>query len=155
MGIFGWSYPPGAENDPYAPYNQDADEESDEEPSAGVITNRQGALDFWLAADESRARMHVYRYTACGAWLEFTETGLKLGSIVEGSDCGTATYELFYPFTEAEVEDRIAAIENEADAIWKWANEENGEWGTPMEQGCDFPDVAFDYRHLHKGGSDG
>lgn len=30
MGIFGWSYPPGAENDPYAPYNQDADEESDE-----------------------------------------------------------------------------------------------------------------------------
>jgi hypothetical protein len=22
MGIFGWSYPPGAANDPYAPYNQ-------------------------------------------------------------------------------------------------------------------------------------
>jgi hypothetical protein len=22
--IFGWSYPPGAANDPYAPYNQDA-----------------------------------------------------------------------------------------------------------------------------------
>jgi len=27
MGIFGWSYPPGAENDPYAPYNQDAEDE--------------------------------------------------------------------------------------------------------------------------------
>lgn len=23
MGIFGWSYPPGAAGDPYAPYNQD------------------------------------------------------------------------------------------------------------------------------------
>lgn len=23
MSIFGWSYPPGAENDPFAPYNQD------------------------------------------------------------------------------------------------------------------------------------
>ena len=23
MGKFGWSYPPGAENDPYAPYNDD------------------------------------------------------------------------------------------------------------------------------------
>lgn len=22
MGIFGWSYPPGAANDPFAPYNQ-------------------------------------------------------------------------------------------------------------------------------------
>ena len=25
MGVFGWSYPPGAANDPNAPYNQDAD----------------------------------------------------------------------------------------------------------------------------------
>ena len=23
MGIFGWSYPPGAASDPFAPYNQD------------------------------------------------------------------------------------------------------------------------------------
>jgi hypothetical protein len=30
MGIFGWSYPPGAENDPFAPYNQDYGEEYDE-----------------------------------------------------------------------------------------------------------------------------
>ena len=31
MGIFGWSYPPGAEDDPNAPYNQDFIEEEDEE----------------------------------------------------------------------------------------------------------------------------
>ena len=24
MGIFGWNYPPGAENDPNAPWNQDS-----------------------------------------------------------------------------------------------------------------------------------
>lgn len=30
MGTFGWSYPPGAENDPNAPYNQD-DELIDED----------------------------------------------------------------------------------------------------------------------------
>ena len=28
MSIFGWSYPPGAANDPSAPYNQDADDDS-------------------------------------------------------------------------------------------------------------------------------
>ena len=27
MGIFGWSYPPGAANDPYAPYNQTDDDD--------------------------------------------------------------------------------------------------------------------------------
>jgi len=28
VGIFGWDYPPGAANDPNAPYNQDIDEDN-------------------------------------------------------------------------------------------------------------------------------
>lgn len=34
MSVFGWSYPAGAENDPHAPWNQDADEDMPDDEGA-------------------------------------------------------------------------------------------------------------------------
>lgn len=99
--------------------------------------------------DESRIKKGVYKHTICGAWIEFKEDGIQLGSIVEGSDASCQTYFLTWDKTNSEAFfERIEAIEKEADAIWKWANETREDVKTDAELGLDCPDVYFDYRHL-------
>ena len=62
MGKFGWSYPPGAETDPNAPYNQDADESTNDE-----FRERFGEYDTpW------RLYRTVYKAVACGPAIGFT-----------------------------------------------------------------------------------
>ena len=114
-----------------------------------LITKEAELLEHLEAKDREQAERHVYKYTDCGAWVEFQADGIRLGSIVEGADFGTAVYPLKYPFTPEDYAARIAAIEAEADAIWKWANEVDATGQTPAEQGLDAPDVWFDYRHLN------
>ena len=117
------------------------------------MTTKKLVLDFFSAETEAECARHVYKYTDCGAWIAFHKWGIELGSIVEGADFGTAIYPLRYAdkFTAADIQVRINAIEAEADAIWKWANEVvDGE--TAAEHGVDPPDVDFDYRHLSPSG---
>lgn len=66
MSKFGWSYPAGAANDPYAPYNQeDILDNSDFEEQFGDYA---GLYDLYRS---------VYKYTACGpsmgAYLYYTK----------------------------------------------------------------------------------
>ena len=116
------------------------------------MTNEQTVLDFFSAEDREQAARHLYKSTDCGAWIEFGENRIVLGSIVEGCDFGTATYPLYYAsgFTGADIQARIDAIEAEADAIWKWANEgpEDSE-ETWSSMGLDAPDVHNEYLHLN------
>ena len=105
-----------------------------------MITNKTEFLAHLSADSEEQAKRHTYKYTDCGAWLEFTETGVRIGSIVEGCDFGTATYPLNYPFTEADYDARMQAVEAEASALWDWANKRDCEG--------DAPDVDWEYRHL-------
>ena len=121
----------------------------------------QTVLDFFSAENENEAKRNLYKNTACGAWIEFTEQGIQLGSIVEGCDFGTAIYPLNYAdnFTSKDIQDRIDAIEKEADATWEWANvlkditgRRNCNGKTDAERGLDAPDVDFDYRHLNPDG---
>jgi hypothetical protein len=71
---------------------------------------------------ERSIERNVYKHTECGAWIDFTDTGIRIGSIVEGSDVGTSSFALDYPFEEETYRQCEAAIEKEADAIWEWAN---------------------------------
>jgi len=113
-----------------------------------MIQTEQDLHAHLYAENRAQATKHVYKYTDCGAWVDFKDDYIRVGSIVEGADFGTCVYKLAYPF-KPELYDRcIEAIEAEADAIWKWANEEDGEHGTPAEQGIDAPDVVFDYPDL-------
>ena len=100
----------------------------------------------------------IYENTSCGAWLEFNEGGITVGSIVEGCDFGTATYPLHYPFKSADLQARIDAVEKEAGALWDWANvlrDKNGRkhmnGKTWAERGLDAPDVDRDYAHFEQG----
>jgi hypothetical protein len=92
-----------------------------------TIANESEYLAHVEATTQEQAKRHVYKYTDCGAWLEFHAWGIRVGSIVEGCDCGTAAYSLRYPFTAEEYDARIAAIEAEASALWEEANRAEGE----------------------------
>jgi hypothetical protein len=120
----------------------------------------QTVLDFFSAESEGQCKRNMYKYTDCGAWLEFTPTGIVIGSIVEGCDFGTATYPLHYKdnFTSADIQARIDAVEREAEAIWDWANvlrdrtgRRNRNGKTLAEQGCDAPDISYEYGDFEQG----
>lgn len=121
----------------------------------------QVVLDFFSADNEGQCEQRIFENTNCGAWIEFKEGGILIGSIVEGSDFGTMTYPLHYAddFTSADIQARIDAVEKEASAIWEWANrpcDKNGRWRTNgsttmAELGCDAPDVDYDFRMFEQG----
>ena len=66
----------------------------------------------------AQAKRSTYKYTSCGAWLETDKEGVSVGSIVEGSDQGTETYKLNYPFEIKDFWNSLDAVEQEAQEIW-------------------------------------
>lgn len=116
-----------------------------------TIRNKKAALRMLTADDEQQAKRNLYKATACGAWIEFDKDGVRVGSIVEGCDFGTAVYPLKYPFTEKDFDDRMEAIEKEAEALWEWANAEEG----GASDGAEAPDVSTEFEHLGPNGRSG
>jgi hypothetical protein len=57
------------------------------------------AKDIGMEADASRIDRAVYKGTDCGAWVQFKDDGILVGTIVEGSD---AEYSEFVPYTGDE-----------------------------------------------------
>lgn len=98
-------------------------------------------LDFFSAKNEEEAKRNLYKYTSCGAFIEFKKNGIAIGSIVEGSENGTTTFHLKYNdgTTKEDFQKIIDQIEQEADLIWKWANEETEDGLTNAEKGFDWP----------------
>ena len=62
----------------------------------------------------------VYKYTACGAWVDLKEKGwIRMGSIVEGVDEETDVHELeFGKFTIDDFNKTLDSIEEQAKEIW-------------------------------------
>jgi hypothetical protein len=65
----------------------------------------------------------IYKYTACGAWIKWTDKKVLLGSIVEGSDAEITAPPLKFPFTMDEFEKTLQFVEDEADMLWHEAND--------------------------------
>jgi hypothetical protein len=63
-------------------------------------------------------RKCLYKYTSCGAFIEFLDDGVVIGSIVEGVDWGTDNHTLHYPFTNTEFWEAVESVEEEASQIW-------------------------------------
>ena len=89
--------------------------------------------------DESLIKRGVYKYTDCGAWVTFNENGVKLGSIVEGSDHGADSIDLTWKEIPTEFTNSLDMIEEQCDLIWNWANTERDDGKTDMETGLDWP----------------
>lgn len=87
-------------------------------------------------ATEEMIKRNVYNYTDCGAWIAIDEGGIRLGSIVEGSDVEIEADYLAYPFTEAQYRQAEAWVEAEAEAAWNEANPEV-DWQSNVEAARD------------------
>lgn len=87
---------------------------------------------FGCGPELSRIKRSIYKHTDCGAWLEIDDTGLHIGSIVEGSDAYVETSPLTWGeylnmepgALRAWLNQTIAYVEGEAAALWHEANDE-------------------------------
>jgi hypothetical protein len=105
-----------------------------------MIENREDVLKMLCAEDEEEAKRNVYKYTDCGAWINFGESSITVGSIVEGCDVGgTDSFEMEYPFSAERYQENIDEIERQADLIWDWANVEREDGQTDAQAGLDWP----------------
>lgn len=66
----------------------------------------------------------VYKYTACGAWINWDENEIRIGSIVEGSDKEFSCDPLVFPFDSKEYDKQMEWLEYETDREWHFANPE-------------------------------
>ena len=103
--------------------NPELDEELD-----GAALVSEVAIHFGLPedAEESLIKKAIFKGTNCGAWIEFTVTGIAVGSIVEGSDVDCTSHALIWTGEEdvgAWIDNALAEIEEEANYIWKEWNE--------------------------------
>ncbi len=113
-----------------------------------TITNLTEFLAAQGAETPHRAGRDLYKQTECGPWLSFILsdgssiyyesapareagaawwaacTGVKIGSIVEGSDHEVTPVTLSWPFTQAQFEEAVGSINDEASAAWEEANED-------------------------------
>ena len=72
-----------------------------------------------------RLERDIYKYTACGAWIDWDDKQVCLGTIVEGSDIEIEASPLEFPFEMDEFWNTLKWVEAEADCAWnEWGEEE-------------------------------
>lgn len=92
----------------------------------GTALMEQVAEHFGLSPDATEAQIEkaIYGGTSCGAWITFTETGLVVGSIIEGSDANCTEHTLDWTGEENVgqwLDEALSEIEAEADTLWNEA----------------------------------
>jgi len=75
-----------------------------------------------------RIEKALFKGTECGAWIDFTDYGLVVGSIVEGSDFECESH--YFDWTgeedvESFLDKALYEIELEADILWRERNEDD------------------------------
>ena len=65
----------------------------------------------------------TYKYTDCGAWIDWDDDSISIGSIVEGSNAEfSRTFDL--PCTTEEIDDWFEELERLTDEAWHEANDD-------------------------------
>jgi hypothetical protein len=68
-------------------------------------------------------KRNVYKYTNCGAFINWNDESIIINSIVEGVNSGTENYTLTFPFEINEFWNALGKVKKEAERIW---NETHG-----------------------------
>ena len=86
-----------------------------------MVLHNIGELSYELGSDVEHLKRDVYKYTACGAWIEWTDRTVTIGSIVEGSDAEfDRTFE--FPVYLSEIDNWFDELERLTDEAWQEAN---------------------------------
>ena len=64
----------------------------------------------------------IFMNTGCGAWITVDQETIRIGSIVEGSDAGTETQVLKWPFSKEKLWEVITEVDEEALEIFGEGN---------------------------------
>lgn len=91
-----------------------------------VLNNITELAKWYGEEDEDRLPKAIYKGTECGAWIQWDNATVTIGSIVEGSDAEFA--ETFtFPVSSETVEEWLEELEDLTDAAWHEANDGEGE----------------------------
>lgn len=86
-----------------------------------VIQNIEDYAEY-IGIETEHLKRAIYKGTACGAWIEWDEEKLMIGSIVEGSD---AEFDrtFYFPVESEKIEAWFEQLEELTDEAWREANE--------------------------------
>lgn len=103
-------------------YNNENDYNLPEGYGEGVCWNIKDYANA-LGVEVDELEKSIYDSTDCGAWIKWDDSGITIGSIVEGSD---AEFEqgFSFPFEKDEVEFWIGELEELVSDAWFEANGE-------------------------------
>ena len=86
-----------------------------------MVLHNINELAYELGSDAEHIKRDIYKYTDCGAWIDWTDRTVTIGSSVEGSDA--EFYRTFeFPVYLAEINDWIDELERLTDEAWTEAN---------------------------------
>lgn len=85
-----------------------------------IVNNIQDWADAWETTVD-RLKRDTYKYTPCGAWIDFDDEKMTIGSIVEGSDAEFSKTFVFPVDTDA-VNAWFEELEELTDEAWHEAN---------------------------------
>ena len=92
-----------------------------------IVTNIEEVAAH-IGTDVDHLKRTLYKYTGCGAWIEWTDATVSIGSIVEGSDA-EFSQTFTFPFQAAAIDAWIEELEYLTDEAWHMANDdEPAEW---------------------------
>lgn len=86
-----------------------------------IIHNIEEFADYIGTTVEHLERT-IYKYTNCGAWINWDEKEIRIGSIVENSDAEFSCDPLVFPFDTQEYCDAIEWLEQETNIEWNRCN---------------------------------
>ena len=86
-----------------------------------TIHNIEEFADY-LGTTVERLEHDIYKYTDCGAWIQWDAKKILIGSIVEGSEAEFTCDPLVFPFDSQEYDDAIEWLEHECDFEWHRVN---------------------------------
>ena len=85
-----------------------------------VINSIQDFAEY-LGVGKNEIEKAIYKATACGAWIDWNTSGIRIGSIVEGSDA-EFSQEFTFPVSSETIEAWLEELEELTDEAWKEAN---------------------------------
>ncbi len=110
-----------------------------------MINSEQDLFDIYGVDTWIQFERAVYKNTSAGLWIQQVHgKGVKLGSIVEGSDAEIEGEVLCYPFTRERFDVEIENIEKQVDDLWDEYVDELQNPSHPVCGDCGSTDVRKD-----------
>lgn len=91
-----------------------------------MVINNIKEFAKWYGCNEEQLAREIYKGTDCGAWIDWTDATVRIGSIVEGSDAEFSR-EFTFPLSSTTIEDWFEELEILCTETWNEANEEEEE----------------------------